>query len=207
MKRLKHDQAEPTAIVLAAGRGERFGGLKQLEELYGATILERVLRTVGKQDWHYSPLLVLGHGEKKIKEALDLDGFRVISNDNPDVGLSSSLKAGVRKTRPGTGGYIFFLGDMPLISKETVNSVLNTARAGASIAAPFYEEERGFPVYLSRSWKKDLLEAEGDRGARKIIAANRERVTRIPTGDRGTVMDINRPADVDEARQYLEKED
>lgn len=204
---MNSNSTDPIPIVLAAGKGERFEGLKQLTKVKGEPVLQLVLQSIGKIEWALSPLLVLGYEKERIKNAVDTDGFMVIENENWQQGLSSSLKSGINAAPPEVSGYLFFLGDMPLISSDIIKDVLNRADAGFSIVAPSYRGKRGFPVYLSRQWEDDLLtEISGDKGAREIIRKHPDQLGLINTEDRGVIMDLDEKSDLSEIRSYLLEE-
>jgi len=204
---LNSNSTDPIPIVLAAGKGERFEGLKQLTEVDGEPVLQLVLQSISKIDWGLSPLLVLGHEKERIKNAVDTCGFKVIENDDWQQGLSTSLKSGINAAPRNASGYLFFLGDMPLISSDIIKVVLNRADSGSSIVAPSYQGKRGFPVYLSRQWEENLLtEISGDKGAREIIRKNPDQLTLINTENRGVIMDLDEKSDLGEIRSYLLEE-
>lgn len=205
---MNSNSAHTVPIVLAAGKGERFEGLKQLTEVGGEPVLQLVLRSISKIDWALSPLLVLGYEKERIKNNVDTDGFKLIENENWQQGLSTSLKCGINAAPPDSSGYLFFLGDMPFISSNIIKDVLNRAGSDSSIVAPSYQGKRGFPVYLNNQWEEDLLtEISGDKGAREIIRENPDQLTLIETENRGVIMDLNEKSDLSEIRSYLLEEE
>lgn len=204
---MNSNSTDPIPIVLAAGKGERFEGLKQLTEVDGEPVLQLILQSISKIDWALSPLLVLGHERERIENAVDTCGFKVIENENWQQGLSTSLKSGINAAPRNASGYLFFLGDMPLISSDIIKVVLNRADSGSSIVAPSYQGKRGFPVYLSRQLEENLLtEISGDKGAREIIRKKPDQLTLINTEDRGVIMDLDEKSDLSEIRSYLLEE-
>lgn len=200
------NSTNPTPIVLAAGKGERFGRLKQLVKLNDEPVLRLVLRSVGEINWTLSPLLILGYQSERITNAVDTSGFRIIENDNWQQGLSTSVKTAVTAAPKDTSGYLFFLGDMPFISSHIISEVLDRAGSGASIVAPDFRGQRGFPVYLDRPWQENLMEISGDKGARELIRGHPDRLTLVSTEDRGVIMDLDEQSDLTEFRRYLAEE-
>lgn len=203
---MNSETAEPTAILLAAGKGDRYGKFKQLVEIAEKTLIQRAMDSIARLNWTHDPLLVLGCRAEMIKERVDTSAFRVLENPRWKDGMSTSVELGVRSSEAGTSGYIFFLGDMPLIPSSVIKKVVEEAKAGASIAAPTYRGQRGFPVFLDRRWKPELLEEiSGDRGARRIINQNREKVKLLETSHRGVVLDVDEQSDLEEVESYLEE--
>ena len=193
-----------TPIVLAAGEGKRYQELKQLASIDGKPVLEHVLNPIRKIEWAFTPLVVLGYEKDRIEDSLDFRGFRVIENESWRDGMSTSLKRGVRAAEPESSGYLLFLGDMPLIGTSLIEAVLGRARMSASMVAPIYQGQRGFPVYLAKKWKQAILDdVFGDRGAREILANNEEELSLISTEDRGVVLDLDSRDDLDRIRTYL----
>lgn len=204
---MNSNSAEPTAILLAAGRGERYGKLKQLVEVDGKPLVRRAMDSITKFNWTYDPLLVLGYRAEMIGERVDTSDFKVLENDRWEEGMSSSVELSVRSSEAGTSGYLFFLGDMPLVPSSVIERVVEEAKSGASIVAPAYRGHRGFPVFFDRSWKNELLEEiDGDRGARRIIRNNKEKVNLVETDDRGVILDVDEQSDLEEVESCLKEE-
>ncbi|HEY8167113.1 MAG TPA: NTP transferase domain-containing protein, partial [Candidatus Limnocylindrales bacterium] len=83
-----------TALVLAAGASSRFGSAKQLAPVAGRPMLERVLETVagaGLAD----VVVVLGAAADAILDGVAWRGERIVRNEHPEAGLSSSLRVGL----------------------------------------------------------------------------------------------------------------
>lgn len=204
---MKPEPEDPTAIVLAAGKGERYDGIKQLATINNKPALQHVLDSVKEINWSFDPILVLGYKASRILSSINPDGFRVVENPDWDDGMSTSLKKGVSETPERSSGFTFFLGDMPLVHPRITTRVLEKAADGASIVAPVFQGERGFPVYLHGKWRAQLLaDVSGDQGARKIIRQNRENLTQIKTKDRGVIMDLNQKSDLARIKSYLAEE-
>lgn len=193
----------PTALIFAAGKGKRYRNLKQLAEIKGKPLIQHVIDTVQKIDWKFEPVLVLGYKSDRIRDSIDTSDVKVAENPQFARGLSTSMKNGVKACSTETTGYLFFLADMPLISPEDIRAVLARARSGYSLVAPSYHETRGFPVYLDRCWKEDILDVTGDMGAREIIKNNQEKLSLVSTENRGVIMDIDEKEDLKRVKTYI----
>lgn len=184
------------AVVLAAGSGSRMGRIKPLVLINGEPALEIVLRRL-RDAGLPSPIVVLGDDADDIQRAIDLADARVIVNDHPARGMSSSLALGLTAVSEEAQGALIFHADMPFLTARTIRRIISTARAGARIAAPVYRGTRGFPVYLARSCFRELVTTlVGDAGARGYLAAHADNVSRIEVEDAGCVVDIDRPEDL-----------
>lgn len=152
------------AVVLAAGEGRRYGGLKQLHEIDGRPMLERVLgilEATGPED----RVVVLGARAGTILERVDLHGARPVVNDRWDAGQAASLHTGL-KALPGSAEWaLVVLGDGPGLDPRAIERMANAHRAApASILYADYGGGRSHPVVLPRDvWGE--LAATGERPA------------------------------------------
>ncbi len=110
-------------------------------------------------------------------------GWQVVVNEAWQEGMGSSLR---RAAEVVEGGMLVFLGDMPWVPELAAREVL--ARAGDHPVAPSYEGQRGFPVYLPPSLRREVLRLSGDRGARDLLGDCEV----IPWDDPGVVWDVDR---------------
>jgi molybdenum cofactor cytidylyltransferase len=88
------------------------------------------------------------------------------------------------------------LADMPCVGAGTVSRVASALREGASIAAPFHGGKRGHPVGFARQWLDSLVTLGGDRGARDLLQAHGDAITRIDVDDPGCLFDVDTPDDL-----------
>ena len=185
------------AIVLAAGLATRMGGIKALTPIEGEPALSRVLRTVGSAGI-VRPVVVLGsRSAQRIEEAVDLTECRVVLNDEPEVGMSRSLRLGLDGVSPEATGVLIFHADMPFIRPGTIRAVLRAAERAAQIAAPIHQARRGFPVFFHRTCFPELRESlSGDAGGRAYIEAHHDDLVSLIVDDPGCVYDIDRPTDL-----------
>ena len=116
---------QPVPIVLlAAGAGERYGGVKQLAPIGGEPMLRRVARRLLALD---APLVVVtGAHAAEVETALA--GLSVTIERHPGWadGMGSSLAAGVRRVHaefPDATGALLCLADQPLLDIELLQLV------------------------------------------------------------------------------------
>ncbi|MGO4840890.1 NTP transferase domain-containing protein, partial [Rhizobiaceae sp. 2RAB30] len=105
--------AKVYAVVLAAGRSSRMGGPNKLLALFEDKPLvrqtvERALasRTAGT-------IVVTGHQEERVRNALSGLGATTVRNADFASGLASSLKAGIAALPADAAGALILLGDLP----------------------------------------------------------------------------------------------
>ena len=188
-------------ILLAAGRGARFGGDKLLAPLgnpgpnfpagaaMGAVACRRLRAAVGEV------VAVVRPGDATLAASLHEAGARVVVCDGADEGMGASLAWGVAASSDADA-WLVALADMPWIADATLHSLLSALRAGTFIAAPFLGGRRGHPVGFGAECGPALLALSGDEGARSVIAAGSGRMVRVAVDDPGILRDVDTPADL-----------
>jgi len=181
-------------ILLAAGRSERFGGDKLLAllpdgECVGAASTRNLLAAVPEV------IAVVRPDDHALVAALGANGARILRCANADEGMGASLASAVR-ANPDAAGWVVALADMPWIQPVTIARVAGAVAGGAMIAAPFHRGERGHPVGFGNACYATLAALTGDEGAKSIVAANRDRITRIDVDDPGILRDIDAREDL-----------
>ena len=165
------DARRITAIILAAGLSKRLGRNKLLLPLGDETVLRKTAKAVLASDVS-EVILVTGHEEAAVKQAVGGLDVRLAHNPRYAEGQSTSMIAGVEAAREEACAYLFVLGDQPLLTPQIVNDLISLyeeSRPGALVAAPVFEGRRGNPTLFSATLKDELLRASGDAGGRGII--------------------------------------
>jgi molybdenum cofactor cytidylyltransferase len=182
-------------ILLAAGKGERFGGDKLLAQLGDgeAPIAVVACRHLGAA--LRDVIAVVRPGDTLLAQQLSRAGASIVVAEHARDGMGASLAAGVGAA-PQTSGYVVALADMPWIEPATIRGVAAAIEAGASIAAPSYRGQRGHPVGFASLHRDALLLLRGDEGAKKLVAQHREALKLIDTNDPGVLRDVDTPRDL-----------
>jgi molybdenum cofactor cytidylyltransferase len=188
-------------LILAAGRGERFGATKQLAELGGTPLLRHVVtaaRAGGLQDI----VVVLGHAAEEVIVALDLPtGTRVIVNDRFAEGQSTSLRAGLAAAPDEATAVIVLLGDQPEVRPDAIRALVEAYRSRpAPIVRAAYAGKPGHPILFDRQMWSELSATQGDAGARTVIARHSEHVAWIEVGGKPPE-DVDTPEDLTRLRE------
>jgi molybdenum cofactor cytidylyltransferase len=201
---------KPTAgIILAAGMSTRFGQLKQLLKVGDSTILSMVINATLKSDLD-KVVLVLGHQSESIRaclaQTLSDSRLRMVVNPLYQEGMSTSLQRGLSEVKDEFQSIMIFMGDQPLLTSETINTILRRFRASdKDICVPVHEGKRGLPVCFSRRFYDEILEVRGDQGAREVIRNNPKDVLAIEINEPDCFLDIDNAGDF-ERLQLLLKE-
>ena len=184
---------EVAAIVLAAGRGTRFGeSPKLLAALDGKPLVRHAVETSLAAGLR--TIVVLGHKEAEIRAALADLPVAVVSNPAFADGLSTSLKAGFAALPVEAEGALVLLGDMPRLSPALLLRLVATwSESGRPNAViPVAGGRRGNPVLLSRRLSAEIAKLTGDAGAGPLLRATRN-VMEIPIAEEGVLLDVDTP--------------
>ena len=181
-------------VLLAAGRGTRFGSDKLLHPLPNGVPMvvqsAKNLLAVLDEVWAVVPPQ---HDE--LHRVLAQIGCKNLINHAALTGMGSSVALAARhwKSLPEFDGVLIALGDMPFIQTETLHLLVDTLGQGASLCAPEFNSQRGQPVGFSKDWQTQLMSLTGDVGARDLIRAHSAEMTLIPVNDPGIHLDIDTP--------------
>ena len=179
----------PVGILLAAGKGRRFGGNKLLHPVADNTpmLLASAKTLAGALS---DAVTVISQDLKFYAPQLEQLGMRVVINTEAETGMGSSIACGVQASGDAAG-WLIALADMPYIKSETIVQLANKMTGGAAIIAPLYDGKRGHPVGFSAHYKDELLALNTDVGARDIIETHRDQLELMETDDEGVITDID----------------
>lgn len=185
-------------IVLAAGRGRRFGGQKCLARLpSGRTVIGQSIERLRP---YFSTIAVVVGDDPSLLDSLATLGLKVVRNPAPDRGMGSSLALGVAACRDADAdldGVIVALADMPYLASETVAQVRDNLALRGGIVVPKYRGQRGHPVGFSRAYFPALCDLDGDQGARSVLANAGAALHELSSDDVGVVLDIDNVSDLE----------
>lgn len=171
------------ALVLAAGRGRRFGGDKLLAPFRGATIIGHVAATLAQAmggGLLTGGVAVVPVRARALLWPLDTAGLEVVENPEAGTGLASSLRLGLAALahpdrRPAAAAALVVLADQPLLRLPVIEALVSAWRRAPGTHRPRYADqpaEPGHPVLLDRAaW--GLTEAlRGDQGLGALLAGH-----------------------------------
>ncbi len=192
-------------ILLAAGKGTRFGGAKLLAPLPVASHSVAAGTPVGVAACRHlvaavaDVVAVIRPGDPALAQQLREAGARVVECQRADDGMGASLACGVTAA-PDADGWVVALADMPWLAPATIVSVADALTAGADIAAPIIDGERAHPVGFSRRHFAALIALTGDAGAKSLVEENRESMRLIAIDDEGARRDVDTVLDLRDQR-------
>lgn len=187
-------------VILAAGRGGRMGGTKQLvtwnspdgpkplvAAAYDAVrpICDRLI-------------VVLGHEAAAVAAALGARPFHRAMSD-PDAAMFESIRAGLRAAQASDPAATVVLqpGDQPEVARATLEELVaeSLKRPGQAVI-PQVGERGGHPALITPPVVAILIEAECPHGLGEFWLSHPELCVRVPINDPAAVHDIDTPDDL-----------
>jgi molybdenum cofactor cytidylyltransferase len=179
-------------IVLAAGRGTRFGPKpKLLAPLNGKTVIRHVVEAAFGSIADPA-IVVTGHQYRDVETELSDLPVQIVRNAAFNEGLSTSLKAGFAALPAHSKAAIVVLGDMPFVTSGLINRLVEAWNRATMPAAlvPTINGKRGNPVVLSRRLESLIAELSGDVGAVPILR-ERPDILEYPVDDPAILKDVD----------------
>jgi molybdenum cofactor cytidylyltransferase len=185
-------------IVLAAGLSRRMGAEnKLLLSFQGQTILETTVSNILEAEIG-EVIVVVGHEAEYVKKVLNnrFSDLKIVENPDFELGMTTSIKAGIRAAQENTEGYMICLSDMLLIEPNEyqflANQFLDFYKQNKKvIVQPIFEEKRGNPVIFSRFYQKDILETTDTEGCRSVVQKYKNHVKLIEMTTNHILQDVD----------------
>jgi molybdenum cofactor cytidylyltransferase len=195
------------AVVLAAGRSTRMGAINKLIAEIGGKPLVRIAAEQALASRASPVIVVTGHERERVEAALAGLPVRIVHNPDYAEGLGTSLKAGIAAVPPEADGAIICLGDMPQVSSALIDKLIAAfdPERGALVVVPSIGGRRGNPVVWSRRFFHDLMQIQGDIGARHLIGSYAEAVVEVPVADDAALIDVDTPESLSAVKAEIER--
>ncbi len=206
----KHKPPAVAAIVLAAGLSRRMGKQNKLLLTVGKqTLIEKIVDKVTASNVQ-EILVVLGHEAAKIHRTLRNKSIKMVKNPLYQLGMTTSIQAGVQATLEETKGYMILLGDLAKIETQDLNLLIATFETQIEknpqvIVLPIFEEKKGNPVIFSNHYRAAILQHKDMNGCKGIVQAHSDKVIKIEMPDNHVVSDIDTPDDYQAILEEKEK--
>jgi molybdenum cofactor cytidylyltransferase len=185
---------DKAALILAAGRGTRFGADKrQALGPWNGPLLHHVLGL-------YRPLfarlgVVTASDDPFGAEACRLFSASRVINPDAEQGMGASLARGAAwLAGEGVDCAVIGLADMPWIEPATIAAIAAEGLRAGRPVAPAFEGRPGFPRALPAALFPQLLTLSGDRGASSVI--DWRQALWLDCEDAGILRDIDTPQDI-----------
>ncbi len=191
-------------VVLAAGLSSRFGSDKLLAKLRGKPVILHALGVVtqGLQSKTLAGgVVVIGPENEAMARHVAQAGLWAIVNDEPEAGLSHSLRLGLEAliADSDADAALVFAGDQPEVRSDVVAQLVRAWRGGAGpFVRPRYlasPTAPGHPVLIDREVWSLAGKLTGDAGFGPLLKQYPELVTVLDVP--GTNPDIDTRDDLD----------
>lgn len=193
-------------VLLAAGRGRRLGGNKQLSpwpSVHGTGTL------ISSAFDHISVacdeiIVVLGHRQTEIEDALRPRVHATIHAD-ADADMSQSILAGLEFALrvEDVDCILLQLGDHPEVGPATLEAIICSARSLDRAVAPQYQGEHGHPIAIPTRLAREIIESGLPGGLAEWFRAGEAQRQFLEVDDPSVVMDIDTPQDLAQASSSL----
>ncbi len=189
-------------VLLAAGEGKRYGSNKLLDVINGRRMFETTVDAAARaagggtsgsnremtdsaaatgSSPQISGLAVVT-GYDGIAEYAAGKGFVAVRNDRPELGISESLKLGLkaltdRSTNTGAADAVLFaVCDQPGLTADSFRRLIDGYAASDKGLACMGQGENilGNPCIFSKAYFEELNALTGDTGGKRIIMAHRD---------------------------------
>jgi len=184
-----------SAVLLAAGKGERMGKQKLNLEINGKTILEHAISALERAGIHD---VVAVFSEQNSRNQSQIPShFRRIVNTSASEGLSTSVKQGLLNVQPQSQAVFFALADQPLITPDIYKELMQYhLHHFPFVTIPVHNGKRGNPTLFDRRMWPELLGIKGDEGGRNLIATvPSHKLGLVPVKHGGILADIDTQED------------
>jgi molybdenum cofactor cytidylyltransferase len=179
----------PAAIILAAGESRRMGRPKAFLPFREGTFLSTIAATLGNR---CSPVTaVFGFDAARLIPAARALGVAAVENPDYNLGMLTSLQAGLRAIPADTDTVLFTLVEHPAIAASTIDILLEST---APIAIPRFNHKRGHPVLIRRKIIEEFLREPVSSKVRDTIDRHSAEIDYIEVDDPGISDDIDDPA-------------
>ncbi|MFI5361972.1 MAG: NTP transferase domain-containing protein [Elusimicrobiota bacterium] len=191
-------------LVLAAGRGSRFGvGSKMLADVDGRPVLRHVVESALAS--RLDPVVVvLGAGAEAGLQAIagiDDARLRVVFNPAWASGKASSFDVGLREAPADAPGVVALLGDMPRVKPWLIDRVLSEFELSGRLSFPVFPGAdgpvKGHPTAYPRDLFGEVGQLVGDDTAMAAIRRHWSEAVKIPLEDASSQADIDTARDLE----------
>jgi molybdenum cofactor cytidylyltransferase len=183
-------------VLLAAGRGRRMGGAKQLlpwppgardARPLVAAAFDAVCPVCTRV------IVVVGHEAEAVVSALGSRSFDIVHAD-PDAEMFESIRAGLKEVqaRDPAAAALVHPADHPEVDASTLQALVDALQVQQRRALmPEYHGRGGHPVLIPAPLIPEIVASEGHGGLRQYWVDHPERCLRIPVDDPAVVRNLN----------------
>ena len=182
------------AIILAAGSGKRIGipklKLKHDDEFF-VNIIANNLKSEGIND---IVCIIRKDDLEWFKENAVVSDY--IINDNPELGMVSSVKLGVERYKHKEGVLLFPV-DHPYVSCNTIKLLIRDfGKNNNSVIKPYLNDKSGHPLIVPKILFNTILKNDDLKSLNDIIKESQIPTIQTNVEDKGILKNINYSDDI-----------
>ena len=183
-------------VIMASGMGNRFGGNKLMADFLGRPLIARILDAT--EGLFAKRVVVTRH--ESVTELCKEQGIPVVLHDLPH--RSDTVRLGLEAIGD-VERCMFCPGDQPLLSKETIASLLLSAVSNPeAIWRPCCDGAPGAPVLFPQWAFPELLTLPEGKGGGVVIKRHPEKCQMQPISDPWELIDADTPEILAQLRQH-----
>ncbi len=140
--------------------------------------------------------VVVGQRADEITPVLDRLGVRWVFNADYQLGMFSSVLAGVRSFGADIDCFFVLPGDIALVNPETIQALLNAYnRDDPKIIYPRYDGRRGHPPLIPAAYLRQHLPSDYTGGLRALLGRYEHNAMDMDVMDENILLDCDTPSD------------
>jgi len=179
------------AIILAAGESKRMKSPKMILPFKGRTMIECVIGNIQAAGID-EPIIVVGAWKEDIEKVAGNHRVKIVFNRNYRNGMLSSIRCGINSVPPSCDAAVIIPGDMPMVSADVINKVINDYIAtGKRIVIPVYQGRRGHPLLVASDLFREINRLDENEGLRQLAQVYPEDVIEAEVDSDSILKDID----------------
>ncbi len=202
------NQAQIAAVVLTAGISARAGKNKLMLDVNGKPLFMKAVDAAIKSN--AAPVYVVtGHNAEEVEKHLSGLDINIVRNHDYYAGVKTSINLGLKSVPPFCDGAILIPADMPYITVEHLNNMIETFEKGnkKQLCISTYRRKKANPVlWGSKLFDSAKLMPENANVVPTFVEHS-DYTKNIEAANKRIIIDINTPYDIEQLKKALEDND
>ncbi len=187
-----------SGILLAAGESKRFKTNKLLFKVKDNPIIYYSLKNLISSQID-KIFVVLGRDENLenyVKKEFEHKKIEILKNENPEKGIISSVKIGIKKCKSKFNAVLIHLADMPFVSTDVINKLIYELKKTKKIIVPKVKDKIFHPRIFPEKYFDEFLKLKDNESGKKVIEKYKKEVMEIEFEDENFFKDIDTMEDL-----------
>ncbi len=176
-------------VIMASGRGLRFGSNKLMADLDGKTFIERVLELTG--DSLFDKRVVVTRSEE-VRDFCLKQNVDVIFHELPN--RNDTVRLGIEAMKE-MDGCMFCPCDQPLLQRASLVKLIKQLGKGKRMMRLAYKEKQGTPVLFDKYYFEELSQLPEKRGGSYLLKKYPEEVGLVFAENEWELFDVDTKED------------